>query len=69
MQAVNGQIHVLERARIAREMHDVLAHRLSLRATYAGALEYRPDAAPEQLARPSASCESASTRPWRSFGT
>jgi signal transduction histidine kinase len=29
----------------------VLAHRLSLLATYAGALEYRPDAPPEQLAR------------------
>src|SRR5207245_2489773 len=38
-------------ARIAREMHDVLAHRLSLLATYAGALEYRPDAPAEQLAR------------------
>ena len=32
-------------------MHDVLAHRLSLLATYAGALEYRPDAPPEQVAR------------------
>jgi signal transduction histidine kinase len=40
-----------ERARIAREMHDVLAHRLSLLATYAGALEYRPDAPPEQLSQ------------------
>jgi signal transduction histidine kinase len=40
-----------ERTRIAREMHDVLAHRLSLLATYAGALEYRPDAPPVQLAR------------------
>jgi signal transduction histidine kinase len=39
-----------ERTRIAREMHDVLAHRLSLVATYAGALEYRPDAAPEKIA-------------------
>ncbi|KQX65676.1 sensor histidine kinase [Angustibacter sp. Root456] len=39
-----------ERTLIAREMHDVLAHRLSLLATYAGALEYRPDAAPERLA-------------------
>jgi signal transduction histidine kinase len=39
-----------ERARIAREMHDVLAHRLSLVATHAGALEYRPDASPEQVA-------------------
>jgi signal transduction histidine kinase len=40
-----------ERSRIAREMHDVLAHRLSLLATYAGALAYRPDAPPEQLSR------------------
>jgi len=40
-----------ERATIAREMHDVLAHRLSLLATYAGALAYRPDAPPEQLSR------------------
>jgi len=46
-----AEARVAERARIAREMHDVLAHRLSLLATYAGALEYRPDAAPEQLAR------------------
>jgi signal transduction histidine kinase len=29
----------------------VLAHRLTLVATYAGALEYRPDASPEQLSR------------------
>jgi signal transduction histidine kinase len=40
-----------ERTRIAREMHDVLAHRLSLLATYAGALAYRPDAPPEQVSR------------------
>ena len=32
-----------ERTRIAREMHDVLAHRISLMALHAGALEIRPD--------------------------
>ncbi|NED97574.1 sensor histidine kinase [Phytoactinopolyspora alkaliphila] len=40
-----------ERERIAREMHDVLAHRLSLLSVHANALEYRPDAPPEDLAR------------------
>jgi signal transduction histidine kinase len=44
-----AEARAAERARIAREMHDVLAHRLSLLATYAGALAYRPDAPPEQL--------------------
>jgi signal transduction histidine kinase len=39
-----------ERTRIAREMHDVLAHRLSLVAATAGAMEFRPDASPERLA-------------------
>jgi signal transduction histidine kinase len=46
-----AEARAMERTRIAREMHDVLAHRLSLIATYAGALEYRPDAPPEKLAR------------------
>jgi len=46
-----AEARAAERASIAREMHDVLAHRLSLLATYAGALEYRPDAPPDQLAR------------------
>ena len=32
-----------ERTRIAREMHDVLAHRISLLALHAGGLEVRPD--------------------------
>ncbi len=38
-----------ERTRIAREMHDTLAHRLTLLATTAGALEYRADLSPEQV--------------------
>jgi signal transduction histidine kinase len=40
-----------ERARIAREMHDVLAHRLSLLSLHAGALEFRPEASPDDVAR------------------
>jgi len=39
-----------ERTRIAREMHDVLAHRLSLLSMHAGALEFRPDAPPAEVA-------------------
>jgi signal transduction histidine kinase len=38
-----------ERTRIAREMHDVLAHRISLLALHAGALEVRPDLPAEQV--------------------
>jgi signal transduction histidine kinase len=40
-----------ERARIAREMHDVLAHRISLLSLHAGALEFHPDASPDEIAR------------------
>ena len=43
-----------ERTRIAREMHDVLAHRISLLAVHAGALEFNPDASPEEIARAAA---------------
>jgi signal transduction histidine kinase len=46
-----AEARTLERTQMAREMHDVLAHRLSLLATYAGALEYRPDSSPERLAK------------------
>jgi signal transduction histidine kinase len=44
------QAREAERRRIAREMHDVLAHRLSLLSVHAGALEFRPDAPPEEVA-------------------
>ncbi|WP_285587373.1 histidine kinase [Herbidospora sp. NBRC 101105] len=45
-----AQVRQAERDQIAREMHDVLAHRLSLLSLHAGALELRPDAAPEEVA-------------------
>lgn len=41
-----------ERERIASEMHDVLAHRLSLLAVHAGALEYRISSAPDGVVPP-----------------
>lgn len=45
------QARQLERTRIAREMHDVLAHRISLLSLHAGALEFRPDAPADEVAR------------------
>jgi signal transduction histidine kinase len=39
------------RETIAREMHDVLGHRLSLLSVHAGALVYNRDAAPEDVLR------------------
>jgi signal transduction histidine kinase len=40
-----------ERSRIAREMHDVLAHRISLVAMHSGALAYRDDLTREETAQ------------------
>lgn len=45
-----AEARAAERRALARDMHDVLANRLSLVATYAGALEFRPDAPPEKVA-------------------
>lgn len=45
------QARLGERNRIAREMHDVLAHRISLVAMHSGALAYRTDLPPEQVAQ------------------
>ncbi|CAL9379377.1 histidine kinase [Streptomyces sp. enrichment culture] len=45
------QAQQLAREAIAREMHDVLAHRLTLLSVHAGALEFRPDAPREEIAR------------------
>ncbi|MFF8916168.1 sensor histidine kinase [Streptomyces sp. NPDC015032] len=45
------QAQRLAREAIAREMHDVLAHRLTLLSVHAGALEFRPDAPPAEVAR------------------
>lgn len=45
------QAQRLAREDIAREMHDVLAHRLTLLSVHAGALEFRPDAPPAETAR------------------
>ncbi|SEQ08912.1 Signal transduction histidine kinase [Streptomyces sp. yr375] len=45
------QAQRLAREAIAREMHDVLAHRLTLLSVHAGALEFRPDAPRAEIAR------------------
>src|SRR5690606_13476736 len=45
------QARMQAREEIAREIHDVLGHRLSLLSVHAGALAYRPDAPPQDIAR------------------
>lgn len=45
------QAQRLAREAIAREMHDVLSHRLTLLSVHAGALEFRPDASREEIVR------------------
>jgi signal transduction histidine kinase len=44
-----AQARANERARIAREMHDVLAHRISQVSMHAGALAFREDLTPQEV--------------------
>ena len=47
--AAEEQARRAERTRIAREMHDIVAHKISLVALQAGALEVNPDMGREQV--------------------
>ncbi|MGW0809519.1 sensor histidine kinase [Nonomuraea sp. NPDC002799] len=51
--AARAEAEAQQRVReaIAREIHDVLGHRLSLLSVHAGALEFHPDASREDIAR------------------
>lgn len=46
-----AQARANERSNIAREMHDVLAHRISLVALHSGALSYRTNLSPAEVAQ------------------
>ncbi|MEU6705680.1 sensor histidine kinase [Streptomyces wuyuanensis] len=50
------------REEIAREMHDVLAHRLTLLSMHAGALEFHPTAPPDRLAEAAGVIRQSATR-------
>ncbi|MER5358251.1 histidine kinase [Streptomyces sp. NPDC002785] len=56
------QARLAERARIAAEMHDVLAHRLSLLALHTGVLAMRSDTLPPQAAKRIALLRTTSTQ-------
>lgn len=56
------QVRSAERARIAAEMHDVLAHRLSLLALHTGVLALRADTLPPQVGERIALLRTTSTR-------
>ncbi|GGL15929.1 two-component sensor histidine kinase [Sphaerisporangium melleum] len=50
----NEQARSAERGRIAREMHDVLAHKVTLISLHAGGLEVNANAGPERVEREAA---------------
>lgn len=55
-----AQARIAERARIAREMHDVLAHRISIVTMHAGALSFRDDLSPDEVKATAATIEASS---------
>lgn len=57
---VEENTRVEERNRIAREMHDVLAHKISLISMHAGALAYRDDLSREEIREAAQTIEDSS---------
>ncbi|GAB2489007.1 histidine kinase [Luteococcus sediminum] len=55
-----AQAQTAERARIAREMHDVLAHKISLISLHAGVLEIKDDLTPQETRQTAATIREAS---------
>ena len=62
------RIRLAKRTRIAREMHDVLGHRISLLALHAGALALQPDLPPENVRETAELMRSTARKHWRSCG-